>query len=464
MPAYYDSDTDPYYAATADADSHPYGTVGGLPTTASVPSYMDNYNPFTDPANTELRGLAPEPTAMPSAYDWAVERQKQGIGGSLSSGEAAALISGENPATFGLGGTTDFAIPGWTPKATGSSQGSSTPKKEVGRATNPTTGLITITWDDGTTSSGGTDPNWKSTGGGGGGKSPVTTSDGGTAALLAAQAAAQKAANDAAKQNAIATLKGIFNTYGLSSLYGKIEQYVQQGYSGDTVAIMLRAEPEYAARFPAMAELASKGRAISEAAYIDYERTAAQFEKQYGLPSGMLTGNVTNLLKNDISATEMAERVQMAASNSLLAPQELKDTLSKYYGISGGGLAAYFLDPTIAEPILQKQAAAARIGSEALRQGIGMDVYGAENLQSLGVSQEQARQGFQQVAGARELFSGVGDLTSEQEMISGLLAGNQEAMAGVQRAAGARKARFQQGGEYLATSGGAVGLGTAATT
>lgn len=443
MPVYYDPTTDPYHAGTSDADSHPYGTVGGLATTAALPYYMSNISSASASPAVDVNAAFPsymgyEKSQYPVMPDWTTIRAAQ----EGSSGAAAALASGVDPTDVSMYADLwpkGAQVPGWVPPTGSTTQNPANPNAPV----NPKDSVVS-----------------RPPGGAG---SSITSSNTGYDALIAAQKAAQKAADDAAKQNAIKTLQGIFNTYGLSSLYEKIKQYVQEGYSADTVAIMLRDTDEYRQRFPAMKTLASKGRAISEAAYIDYERTASQFEKQYGLPSGMLTGNVTKLLENDISATEMAERVQMASANSLMAPQELKDTLSKYYGISGGDLAAYFLDPTIAEPILQKRAASARIGSEALQQGIGLDVYGAENLQSLGVSQEQARAGFQQIAGARELFSGAGDITSENEMIQGLLAGNQEAMAGVQRAAGARKARFQQGGEYLATSGGAIGLGSAAT-
>ena len=280
-------------------------------------------------------------------------------------------------------------------------------------------------------------------------------------AVAADAVAAAAAAQD--QKNTLAKLQGIFAQYNLTSLYAKIEDYVKQGYNSDTIQVMLRETPEYQQRFPAMSELAKKGRAISEASYIDYERSAAQLETQYGLPKGMLSGNVTKLLTNDVSATEMGERVMLASANSLMAPKELKDTLANYYGIGQGGLTAYFLDPAVAEPILQKQAAAARIGSEALKQGIGLDVYGAENLQELGISQDAAKQGFQQIAGLQELTSGAGDVTSNEQMTAGLLAGNQEALQGLQRASQTRTARFQQGGQFLANQSGVTGLTSAAT-
>lgn len=268
----------------------------------------------------------------------------------------------------------------------------------------------------------------------------------------------------AEQQNTIASLQAIFAGYGLQSLYGKIQQYVKDGYSGDTVSLMLRDTDEYKQRFPAMSALAAKGRAISEASYIDYERTAAQFEKQYGLPSGMLSGNVTSLLSNDVSAAELLDRVQLASANSLMAPPELRQTLQNFYGIGQGGLTAYFLDPTVAEPLLQKQAATAQIGAEAMRQGVDLGLDTATQLQQLGVTNQMARQGFQQVAGSNELFSGAGDITSQGEMIQGLLAGDQTALQNVNRAVGARKARFEGNGDYLTAQQGMTGLQSAATT
>ncbi len=266
------------------------------------------------------------------------------------------------------------------------------------------------------------------------------------------------------QQNILASIQAVFSGYGINSLYAKIEQYVRDGYNADTISLMLRQTPEYAARFPAMATLNAKGRGISEAAYLDYERTAAQLEKQYGLPQGMLTGNVTGMLEKDISASEMLDRVKMSVANSYNASPELKKALHDYYGIDGNGIAAYFVDPDIAEPLLQKQAASAAIGAAALQQDLNVNVLTAEQLQQLGVSAAQAQQGFGQVAGMKELFSGSGDTVSQDQAVQGVLAGDQAALQDVNRAAGGRKARFEQGGDILATQAGMSGLQSAATT
>ena len=88
--------------------------------------------------------------------------------------------------------------------------------------------------------------------------------------------------------NVISVVTALFKQYGLESLTSKIIEYARAGYQGDAIGVMLRDTPEYKARFPAMATLMSKKRAITEAEYIEYERNAAQLEKRYGLPSGLV--------------------------------------------------------------------------------------------------------------------------------------------------------------------------------
>lgn len=264
-------------------------------------------------------------------------------------------------------------------------------------------------------------------------------------------------------RNQTEVMRGLLTQLGLQSLYQRVVDYIINGYDADAIQILIRTTPEYKQRFPAMDALAAKGRAISEVDYINYEQTAAGLERRYGLPSGMLMNNVTNLLTNEVSPAELNDRVILAASAAIQAPQEVRDTFKNYYGIDAGGMTAYFLDPEIATPLLEKQYAASVIGMEAARQGIGIDVYGAENLQQLGITQEQARQGFGTVAAGAGLTEGRGDVVTQKQMIAATLGGQQEAQKAVERAVSGRLGRFQGGGEFLQQGGQSVGLGTAQT-
>ena len=267
------------------------------------------------------------------------------------------------------------------------------------------------------------------------------------------------------RASSIQALRAIMDDYGLTDLMSQITTWVQDGMDEGAVLAMIRTTDSYKQRFPAMAALSSKKRAISEAAYIEFERNAAQLERAYGLPAGMLgTDAVTNLLTNEVSARELEERVTMAAAGAFQTNQEVKDTFKNYYGIDSGGLTAYFLDPARAQPLLTKQYTAAQIGAEAAIAGIGADMQFAEEAVMAGINREEARQGFGKAAGQKGLTQGRGDVVTEKQLAATNLGmGSAQDAADIERAAGGRLGRFQGGGEFLQTQKGNIGLGSAAT-
>jgi len=279
-------------------------------------------------------------------------------------------------------------------------------------------------------------------------------------------AAAQAAADRAARiQSIIAAVTGVFNSYGMSNIVPLITQYAQQGISADAIGILVRASPEYAQRFPAMAALTAKGRAITEGEYIAYEKSAAGLERQYGLPAGMLTGSITNLLTNEVSAAEMADRVQLASVGAIQAPADFKLQMQTRFGIDQGGLIAHYLDPTIAEPLLQKQYAMAVIGTEAARANVdGVSTDYLALLQNEGVSQAQAHQAFGTVAGQGGLTVGKGDTVSTDQLVQTQFGTSSDASASVERAVKAKVGAFQGGGGFSQDkSGSNRGLGVSST-
>jgi hypothetical protein len=295
------------------------------------------------------------------------------------------------------------------------------------------------------------------TGGGGGG------GDGGGAAFdpMAAYYAEQERRRTI---NAIAAMRGLMEQYGLSSLMGKIEQYVKEGYEADAIMALIRTTPEYETRFPAMKMLMQKQRAISEAEYIAYERRAAELERAYGMPSGMLDKTaVTKLIGNEVSAQELEQRLTLAASGAYQTLPAVREQFKSYYGIDSGGLTAYFLDPDKALPLLNKQFVSAQIGAEAAMQGVGVGIQTAEMLQAAGITQEQARQGFEGVSAQRGLTTGRGDVVTQNQLIEGNLLQSAQAQQEIERTASSRRGRFQAGGTVVSNEQGLLGLGSAAT-
>lgn len=263
--------------------------------------------------------------------------------------------------------------------------------------------------------------------------------------------------------NVIAVVTALFKEYGLETLSSKIIDFARQGYDGAAIGVMLRDTPEYKARFPAMATLMSRKRAISEAEYISYEKQAAALEKRYGLPAGLVQGSVTGLLENEVSATELQDRVVLASDAALQSPQELRDVFRNYYGVDTGSLAGYFLDPVKATPLLQRQFVASQIGAEAMRQSVGLRVDVAENLQQLGVTQDVAREGFANVSRQMAFTGGRGDRVTQEQLIGGNLLQKEADIAEIERAAAARTGRFQTGGQFIQEQGGVSGLRSSTT-
>lgn len=265
--------------------------------------------------------------------------------------------------------------------------------------------------------------------------------------------------------NVVTTLRATMNEFGLGELMGQVENWVRSGLEGDAVIALVRESEAYNQRFPAMRALRAKNRAISEAAYIEFERSASGLERQYGLPSGMLGKDaVTRLLTSEVSERELEQRVVMASSAAYQVSQDVRNQFRDFYGVETGGLAAYFLDPDRATPLLNKQFVASQIGAEAAMQDISIGVGMAEELQMAGIERESARQGFGQVARTRGLTEGRGDVATQQQLIQGNLLQDEASLSAMERSALARRGRFEGGGGFQTTQQGITGLGSSAGT
>lgn len=210
-------------------------------------------------------------------------------------------------------------------------------------------------------------------------------------------------------RDAFMALNSLFQQYGLGSLAGKIYEYVKNGYGADTISILLQDTPEYKKRFAANEARIKAGLSVlSPAEYIATENSYRQIMRQSGLPEGFYDSNddFTNFITNDMSPTELQGRVDLATQATALANPAYKAAL-KQMGLSDGELSAYFLDADRALPLLQKAAATAAIGAEALQRGMAFDQQYAAELATAGVSRDQAAQGYAKIA---DEFSDLGTL------------------------------------------------------
>lgn len=133
--------------------------------------------------------------------------------------------------------------------------------------------------------------------------------------------------------------------------------------------------------------------------------------KQAGLPESFYDqpADFATWIGNNVSPSEIQSRVDLATQATTLASPAFRQALNQM-GIDDAHLTAYYLDGTKALPLLQKQAATAQIGAEALKQGLAFDQSYAEQLATEGVSQSAAAQGYAQVAGELGTMQNLGGM------------------------------------------------------
>lgn len=173
------------------------------------------------------------------------------------------------------------------------------------------------------------------------------------------------------QKNAATFVTNLFKEYGLSTLAPKIIQYIREGYSSDTVAIMLQETPEFKERFKANEERRKAGLSVlSPAEYISTERSYRQLMQEAGLPVGFYDTNedFQSFIAKDVSPTEVKSRIDAAKTwYNTLTPDTKRTYLDWYEGgvkkFTEADIVASALDVDRATAIVQQRFNAARIAS-----------------------------------------------------------------------------------------------------
>jgi hypothetical protein len=198
--------------------------------------------------------------------------------------------------------------------------------------------------------------------------------------------------------SAMAIVNQVLTQYGLQSLTTWAWNEITQGASSDQVTMDMYQTPQFQDRFPGIAARQAAGLpAISPASYVSYEDSLAQMENQYGLPQGMLTNpaTVSAFIGQDVSTAEVQQRVENGYQAVAYSPPEVRQAFTQYFGPSGdGALAAYFLDPKAALPLLTQQATAAQMGGTAAIGGVQMTEQDAMELAGLGQTESSIGSGI----------------------------------------------------------------------
>jgi hypothetical protein len=223
---------------------------------------------------------------------------------------------------------------------------------------------------------------------------PPTTDGGGggeTAAETAAEVAQRlyyegletdrKERNRQEREGAKSFLNNILTQYGLGSLAGNIESLINDwGPNTEVIAEKLKQTEPYKVRFKGLTALQQRGITDirNEGEYLNLESQYRQVFRESGLQNFLgQAGTQTEFdaiakLAGDfsVSVNEVRDRVSDAQRVVAETPQEVRDSLQKFYNVDPATLVSYVLDPTRTSTEINRRANAAIVGGFATRAGL----------------------------------------------------------------------------------------------
>lgn len=270
------------------------------------------------------------------------------------------------------------------------------------------------------------------------------------------------------RNDARLTIRSILSQFGLESLETKVWEL----YTGNmvdvsnptTLMFALREEDAYKKRFAANEARRARGLPeLTPGTYLDLEDTYRNVLARNGLPAGFYDTyeDFEKLIAGDVAPVELDNRLSQAYRVVMDADPIVKQRLKEEYGIGDGDLLAYFIDPDRARPMLtsadyRRQAQAALVmGAGQRYAGIKVGREQAEQLATMGVSGEQAAEGFRDIARLGELRQQFGgeEAITETELVGQQFGADEEARKKLVRRAQTRVGEFAGGGSFATTTG-----------
>src|SRR5665647_2350025 len=161
---------------------------------------------------------------------------------------------------------------------------------------------------------------------------------------------------EGANRDAYVAIVDTLKAYGLEMLAPAVLGFIQQGYSSDTVGILLQNTDAYKTRFAANESRRQKGLPVlSPAEYLATERSYRQIMSASGLPIGFYDSpsDFRGFLEGDMSPVELQDRVQSATDMVSKIDPATRSAFEQWY--STGDMIAYALSPERSTTILDRQ-------------------------------------------------------------------------------------------------------------
>jgi hypothetical protein len=285
------------------------------------------------------------------------------------------------------------------------------------------------------------------------------------------------------RQNAANVIDQTLDSWGLGKLKGHYEDLIwNQGLvNTQTIQNMIRETKEYKERFKGMIEHNKKyPLKLTEGAYLGTENQMMQVAEQY-LPKGFFTlAKASELIGKGVDVTDFNQRVLKGYAAAAAADPATRRQLEAQ-GVDLSHLAAYFLDPTLAEPFLTKQVAKATLRGYA--ENVGLTDFTPQMASELadrvrnasnnpyGTFTMQEAQKAIDFAAANQGLAGTAPgantpVVNTNQLIGSRIEGFQgtkqnEANTAVTMAQQAQEAPFSKGGGYDVDNQGVTGVGSA---
>ena len=196
------------------------------------------------------------------------------------------------------------------------------------------------------------------------------------------------------RKTAVSFLQDILSQYGMGDLAGDIDRLVREAGNNTSVLMNnIRQTQSYKDRFKGLLNLQQRGinDVPNEARYIELESDYRQVFRDAGIQNFL--GNAGSQSERDaiaklvgdfsLSVNEVKDRVTDAQRVVAETPQEVRDSLQRYYNVDPATLTSYVLDPTRTSSEINRRANAAILGGYAQRQGLEFGAGTAERIGSL---------------------------------------------------------------------------------
>ena len=171
-------------------------------------------------------------------------------------------------------------------------------------------------------------------------------------------------------------IRNLLSRYGLQGLTDTVMGFFVESMNEAQIMQRLRDTEEFQARFPAIAAREAAGlSAVSPEEILSYEQTVRDIFNRAGFPTTFYdtTAEIQDLLSNDISPTELQDRVQAGFAEVERNPDVL-EAFNQLFGTQGlSEVAMWVLDPDRSVPAIERARNAARFKGFADSVGFNVD-------------------------------------------------------------------------------------------